>query len=89
MNSIFYSDQRMIYQIGSLFPTIASSAICRIDENQIIKFEIDFIKRAITKYLDTNNIVKISSLAIELNLRPRLIGVALKELEEEGIIKGI
>lgn len=76
-----------IFQAGSMFPSISGSALCLTNGNEIEKTEIEFLKREIIRILNQKGKINISFLSEELNFPPRKIVLALRELEEEGIIK--
>lgn len=78
-----------VFQAGSLFPSISSSALCLTNGNEIERTEIEFLKREITRVLNQKGKINISNLSEELNFPPRKIVLALRELEEEGIIKEV
>lgn len=76
-----------IFQAGILFPSVSGSALCLTNGNDIKQIEIEHIKKEIICILDEKKNVSISYLSEELNYPPRKIVSALKELEEEGIIR--
>lgn len=78
-----------IFQTGSISAGIVSSALCLSNGNEIGKVEIDHFKREILRILNEREKVSISTLAEELETSPRKIVSALKELEEEGLVKDV
>ena len=77
-----------IFQAGSLFPSISGSALCLSNNNEIERVEREYLKKEIIRILnERGGKVSISYLAEELSNPPRKIISALKDLEEEGLIK--
>lgn len=76
-----------IFQAGSLFPSISGSALCLSNGNEIEKVEREHFKKQIINILNEKERVNISSLSEELQIPPRKVVSALKDLEEEGLIK--
>lgn len=76
-----------VFQAGSLFPSISGSALCLTNGKEIDKIELEHIKKEIVRILNLRGKVNISDLSEELNYPPRKIVLALRELEEEGIIR--
>jgi len=78
-----------LFQSGTTFPSIAGAALCFRSQEVIQVIQMKRIKEKIVAYLEVHNKIRISDLAEKLDISPRIIGQALNELEEEGLIKDV
>jgi predicted transcriptional regulator len=76
-----------VFQIGSAFPAIAGSSICLQEDQKIRSLEMNVVKKKIIDYLNLHGSARISILAEELEIPPRMIAQAIKLLEEDALIK--
>lgn len=74
------------FQMGSIFPDISLPVLCFQVERRISKLEIAQLKFKIMDYLKKHKKAYVSDLAVKLDVEPRKIVQAVKELREEGVI---
>lgn len=78
-----------LFQMGSRFMEISGATICMNGKKELKRIQIESAKKKIKDYLKTHNILRISEISETLNLPPRIVGNAIDELEEEGLIKEV
>lgn len=83
------SDEIRMFQNGSMFPSIVGATICFRSSEAMVDLKIKNLKNEVLDYLKTHGIVRISELAEKFDVPPRIVGQALNELEDEGIIKAV
>ena len=76
-----------IFQIGSRFAEIFSSVVCFQTEDRIEEIEIKNLKKEIIEFLKKHDKFYVSDLAEKLNVPPRKVVKAVKELKAEGFIR--
>jgi len=71
---------------GSVFPSTSSATLCFIKQKPISNTELNYIKREILKYLGTHDGAYISDLSRIINVEPKKIVLAIRELKEEDLL---
>ena len=76
-----------IFQAGSLFPSVSGATLLQWGNKELGNIEIKEIKKRIVKVLNERSSINISTISEEFGFPPRKVISALKELEEEGIVR--
>lgn len=76
-----------IFQVGSRFPEIAGSAICNVGEDRLLELEVESLSKKVLDYLKKHKKAYISDLSEKLGVSPLKVVLAIKKLENEGLVK--
>lgn len=76
------------FQIGSRFAAIAGTTVC-LNGKELENIRKKEFKSRIVNYLKHHSKIRISDISQDLDIAPRMVGMILRELEEEGIIREV
>lgn len=72
--------------MGSIFPSSSSAALCLTKIKPISNTELSHLKNGILDFLKTHDEAFISELADNLEVEPKKIVLAIRELKDDGLL---